>query len=326
MYLPIRNLFSILLLAVIIAASLPAVSAALPLKDNNVLYSTNFSQADDWITNSDGRYYLDNSTGRYHYLIEGGTGSYAAVMLPEKITGPFILEFDVTPDRTDDGGTFRFGIGTDKKDSQKGPLIMAEMANKKDGKLFYLKAVSKANALQMVGSSPSTGGPGTTTRYEDGRTYHIKLTYYAADNRASIVVQEAGSPAVIFTAFVQVPGKIEDMNYLFITALGDGVPGPQADGFIDNITLSIPGSQSAVNPTDTPTPEITSPPQTLAPEVLETTAEPTSVPTIAPTRTQLPSPPKATPTPTQRSGGPALLLIPALFGGAALTIRRRNHD
>jgi hypothetical protein len=316
----IRNPLLILVLFCLVALISPPVPAAPASPENNVLYSTSFDQADDWSTNSNERYFLDNKTGRYHYLIEGGTGSYAAVPLPEKVSGPFVLEFDVTPDRIDEGGTFRFGIGTDKKDSMKGPLIMAELADKKDGKLFYLKAVSKGNSLQTVGSSPSTGGPGATVRYEDGRTYHIKLTYYAADNRASIVVQESGSSAVLFTAFTMVPGKVEDMNYLFLTSLGDGVPGPQAEGYLDNISLTLPKSQSAVNPTETPTPEVTNPPPTIEPIGVETTAEPTAVETITPSRTEFPSPPKATPTP--KSGLSILFLVPSLGIAAFLASRR----
>lgn len=290
--------------------------------DKTIWYTTNFTHAEDWKTNSDDRYYLDNETGRYHYLIEGGTGSYAAVALPNPLSGPFILEFDVTPDRTDDGATFRFGIGTEKKDSQKGPLVMAELANKKDGRLFYLKTVSKGNALKMVGSSPSTGGPGATVRFEDGRTYHIRMTYYEGDGRVSIVVQESGSPAVIFTSFTTIAGKAEDLTHLFLTSLGDGVPGPQAEGFIDNITLSIPVSLSGVNPTETATPEPTEVPPTLAPDLPET-AEPTPVITPSSTQISLPSPPTTTPTPTPQSGSQALMLLFALGAGTMLVYWRR---
>lgn len=325
MHLLYHPLLLLTLLICIVAGTLSPVTAAVPpaTGEGTVLYSTDFTQAEGWVTNSNDRFYPENATGRYHYLIEGGTGSYSAYALPEKVNGPFVLEFDVTPTKTDNSATFRFGIGTADKDSQKGPLIMVELANKKDGKLFYLKTVSKENALHLVGSSPSTGDGGSTIRYEDNKTYQVKVTYYATDNRASLVVKEAGSPDILFTTSAPVSGKIEDLNYIFLTALGDGVPGPQAEGYIDNIRLTLPESQAAVNPTDTETPVVTAAP-TLDTGSLTLTPEPTPVYTVAPSHTLFPSPP--TPTPTPKSGSFPFFLIPALGGGALIALRRRKDE
>ena len=311
-----RSLLSLLLVCLIVGF-LNLVSASIDDQDDQILYMTDFSDANGWTTNSKESFYLDNETGRYHYRIEGGTGSYGAFSLPEKITGPFILEFDVTPIRTDESGTFRFGIGTDTKDSQKGPLIMAELANKKDGRLFYLKTISKENALNIVGSSPSTGSSGSTIRYVDNTTYHIRLTYYAADNRASITVQEVGVPGTIFTSFAPVSGRMEDLSYLFLTSLGDGVPGPQAEGYIDNITLTLPKNQAVVGKTAIPTeqpPTFVTVVPTLAESILNETLTPTLEPLTVKTRTHLPPPP--TPTATPKSGA----LSPLLFSGFAVAL------
>jgi len=299
-------------------------SSAASAADGSVVYSTDFSTADGWITNSKDRFYPDVGDGRYHYLLEGGTGGYAAYLLPQKVNGQFILEFDVTPTKTDDGATFRFGIGTDKKDSQRGPLLMTELANKKDGRLFYLKTVSKENSLNQIGSSQSTGSPGATVRFEDNTTYHVKMTYYAADNRASIVVQEQGSPDVIFTASAPVSGKMDDLNYLYTTAIGDGTSGPQAEGYIDNIKLTLPSSQPAVNPAETTSGQTAV--ETPAPVSTKATAlpteEPTKVFTPGPTRTPYPLPPTPAATPTQKSGFGVMTLLPALAAGAVLSLRR----
>ena len=299
-------------------------SSAAPAGDGSVVYSTDFSTADGWITNSKDRFYPDVGGGRYHYLLEGGTGGYAAYALPQKVNGQFILEFDVTPMKTEEGSSFRFGIGTDKKDSQRGPLLMAELANKKDGRLFYLKTVSKENSLNQVGSSQSAGSPGATVRFEDNTTYHVKMTYYAADNRASIVVQQQGSPDVIFTASAPVSGKMEDLTYLYTTAIGDGTSGPQAEGYIDNIKLTLSGSQAAVNPAATTSAQTTD--ETPAPVSTKATTKPTDEPTQVftpgPTRTPYPLPPTPAATPTQKSGFGAMTLLPALAAGAILAIRR----
>ncbi|MFH0966275.1 MAG: hypothetical protein V1862_01125 [Methanobacteriota archaeon] len=314
-------LFSLMLICLIAGALYP-VAASSDDKDARMLYTTEFSDATGWITNSKDRFYLENETGRYHYLIEGGTASYGAFALPEVVNGPFILEFDVTPVRTDESGTFRFGIGKVTKDSQKGPLIMAELANKKDGRLFYLKTISKENALNLVGSSPSTGSSGSTVRYSDNTTYHIRLTYYATDNRASITVQEVGVPGTIFTSLAPVSGKMEDLSHLFLTSLGDGTPGPQAEGYIDNITLTLPRTQAAMSPSATPTDEQVS--VSAVPTLVESILNETSAPTIEPLpeETEIPLPPPPTPTATPKSGGLPLLLLPALAGVAWMVTRR----
>ena len=323
MYLSPRSLFFlILILGFSVGTMLPATG--FPTNhDGTILYNTTFSDAPDWTTNSPERFFLENVTERYHYLIEGGTGSYSAVPLSVPITGPFILEFDVNPIRTDEGSSFRFGVGTDSKDSQKGPLVMAELANKKGGKLFYLKTVSKENVLNSIGSSPSSGGSGSTIRFEDNTQYHIKLTYYATDNRVSITVQEIGKPGTLFTTIAPVAGKMGDLTHLFLTSLGDGVPGPQAEGYIDNITVTLPGDQAAVNPTPEPTEsgsEINETP-TISTSVVEETITQAVPPLPVTTRTPLPLPP--TPTPTQKSGGFPLLLIVTLTGASVLISLRR---
>jgi hypothetical protein len=322
MHIPRSPLLPLLLL-ICIAGTVFSVSAA-SAGDEKVLYSTDFTNTEGWITNSNDRFYPVNETGRYHYLLEGGTGGYGSYSLPKKVNDPFILEFDVTPVKTDDGATFRFGIGTDKKDSQKGPLLMVELANKKDGRLFYLKTISKENSLNMIGSSPSAGSPGSTIRFEDNTTYHVKITYYAADSRASIVVYQPGSSSVLFTASAPISGKIEDLTTLYVTAIGDGTPGPQAEGYIDNVKLTLQNSQAAVNPTETEAEDITevAPAPTLNTSSVAQTEEPTLVFTAAPTRTPFPLPPTPPPAPTQKSGVGIFVLLSALTVGVILAFRR----
>jgi hypothetical protein len=319
---PHVSLLSLLLACLITGALYPAAAAA-DDQDARALYFTDFSDAHGWKTNSKDWFFLENETGRYHYLIEGGTGSYGVFALSEEINGPFVLEFDVTPVRTDESATFRFGIGKDTKDSQKGPLIMAELANKKDGRLFYLKTISNENVLNSVGSSSSTGSSGSTVRYADNTTYHIRITYYAADNRASITVQQMGMQGIIFTSLAPVSGRMEGLSHLFLTSLGDGVSGPQAEGYIDNIILTLPHIQAAVNPTEIQTEDPVSAPP--VPTYAESSMNKTAVPTIEPlpVKPHTPFPPPPTPSATPRSGSLPLILLPALFGVAWIIFRRK---
>lgn len=322
MHLYTPHMFLVILLFCLATAAFPCSAA--PADDGTVVYSTDFTNGDGWITNSKERFYPEVETGRYHYLLEGGTGGYSAYALPQKVNGQFILEFDVTPEKTDDDSSFRFGIGTDKKDSQRGPLLMVELANKKDGRLFYLKTVSKENSLNLVGSSPSTGSSGSTVRFEDNTTYHVKLTYYAADSRASIVVQQQGSPDVIFTASAPVSGKIEDLTHLYLTAIGDGISGPQAEGYIDNIKLTLFPTPAEDDENDAKNKVDETPVPVITPAIITPTDEPTLIFTPGPTRTPFPLPPTPTPTQTPKSGLGFLVLLPALAGGAILAMRKNR--
>ncbi len=311
----------IIILGIFAGLGISAVHPGLADLPDTILYTTDFSDTSGWETNSAERFYPDNATGRYHYLLEGGTGGYSAAQLPEEINGPFVLEFDVTPVKTDEGATFRFGIGSEDKDSQKGPLIMAELANKKGGRLFYLKTVSRENALNLVGSSPSAGSVGSTVRYEEETRYHVRLTYYEKDTRASLVVQDPESGKTLFTTIAPVSGSMGELTHLFLTSVGDGVPGPQAEGYIDNITLTVPGVQPEADIT-TPARETApiTPTPTLADGMITEKETPVLDPLPSRTRTDFPSPP--TPTPTRKSGSFPFLLIVSLAGAAFIATRK----
>ncbi len=308
----ITCIFAVLLIA-------PIVSA-----DRTDIYTTGFLNADGWETNSPASYYVDTSSDRYHYLIEGGTGSYAKYMLPEAITSPFTLEFDVTSVQTGDGATFRFGFGNERADSQRGPLVLFEMSRRAGEGLFYITSISNENLKTSIISSPGKSQyGGRKVVFEDGITYHVKMTWYPADKRVSVTVSGSGDGQMIFSHYVPVSGKLEALSCLFLSAIGDGVPGPKAEGFIDNITLTLLHDLPLGTPTPTQTPEIPEATPTLAEEVRITeTPIPEEVPEVQ--RTLLPPPPTATPTP--KSGISlvpfGLLLITALFISAG---RRRNR-
>lgn len=278
------------------------------------LYSTNFSDAALWKTNSEASFYPEVATGRYHYLIEGGTGSYSSFELKEPVTGAFSLEFDVMPISTDKKSSFRFGIGNDEMDSQKGPLILAELNNQIGENLFSLTAISKENLISKTYSMPGKENySGKTVKFDDGTTYHIKLTWYPADKRVSMTVTTPGKELPVFSHYVVVSGKIEELSHLFLTSAGEGQAGSKAEGFIDNITLtaldSVPDTSE---PTPIGTPE-SSPEPTIAESDTELNPTETLLP-VDPVRTPMPAPPKPTATPTQKAGVLPIVVIGALTG------------
>ncbi len=265
------------------------------------IYKTDFSDDSGWVTNSPGSYSLDNSSGRLSYHIEGGTGSYITYPLKQSISSAFILEFDVYPKKTDTGATFRFGLGNKESDSQSGPLVMFELARESDDAFFYVVVISNENLRTFIVSSPGKSSyGGNTANFEDGKEYHVKLTWYPVDKRIAVNVRDKSNNEIVFSHFVQVTGKLEELSHLFLTAIGDGITGPKASGYIDNIVLTIPSNIPTSEETEEPTPTEIIPIPTLVksvdPTMLDDDTEDVEVKAE---RTLLPPPPE--PTPTQKS-------------------------
>jgi hypothetical protein len=313
----IFRFFSIFIILII--AGLFSLSGAV-IADHEI-YSTTFKDASSWKTNSETSFYLDATNESYHYLIEGGSGSYSSLELKDPVTGPFSLEFDVIPKSTDEKSSFRFGIGNNEMDSQKGPLILAELNNQNGDKVFALTVISKENLISRTYSMPGKENySGKTVKFEDGIRYHIKLTWYPDDKRVSMTVTNPDDQSLIFSHYVIVSGKIEELSHLFLTSFGEGQSGSRAEGYIDNITLtaldSIPDSTGS-SVTTIPTPS-------SVPTIVESTATPepeeADLPVATPMKTPFPMPPS--PTPTQKSGLIPITVIGAVIG--IFLISRRN--
>ncbi len=312
-----RLFFSILILSLILSLE-GGVIADTPL------YTTDFSDATGWETNSPSSFYLDEGKGQYHYQITGGTGSYAYYPLSGPFTGPFTLEFDVHPVLTEEKSSFRFGLGTEGYDSQKGPVVLAELYNQNGEGAFALTAISKENLRSQTYSIPGKANySGKTVRFVDGEEYHIRLTWYPVEKRVSMTVTAPGNDTPLFSHFVMVTGKMEEFTHLFLTSIGEGQNGRKANGYIDNISLTSPSSVLA-----TPEPVITSQEPTPTPTLVTSVTsvvpgqngEPVDItPDPIPKRTPLPAPP--TPVPTEKSG--TLPLIGILGVGFVLLLFRR---
>jgi len=285
---------------IIIFSILVLLLLAVPILSDKVLYQTDFSDADGWVTNSPSSYSLDEPSNRYSYLIEKGTGSYAYYELQTPYTGPFTLEFEVHPVKTDEKSSFRFGIGKDDLDSQKGPLVLAELYNQNGENLFALTAISKENLRSQTFSMPGKGNyQGNTVKFTDGTKYHFRLTWYPVEKRVSMTVTDPEDDTLLFSHFVTVSGTMDGFTHLFLTSIGEGQSRMTAEGYIDSISLIDPASV-ITEPRDTRTGAATpSPSPTL---VIQSTPTVTEGPSgtlsdPVPLRTPLPGPPEPTRTP-----------------------------
>ena len=270
------NIRLIVTLSVIILACLTvavpafaADSASSTTTEKVVIYETNFSANPSWQTNNPTRYYWDPQKQQYHYLIQPGTGSYAYVPLDYNDES-FVLEYDVTPVRSDKDVTFRFGMGSSEMDVSRGTNILSEFSNKKYGKLFWLQVITQSNNLAEVSSAhDSYGGP--TINYVDNETYHVTIRYNKELKNADIKVSYKSNQTVVWGYYVNFAQELATLNRLMISSVGEyGNTEAVAEGYIDNVELY---STRTIVITPTPTPVPTMPVTTA------TTVPPTTVPT-----------------------------------------------
>jgi hypothetical protein len=251
-----------------------------------LIYQTAFSTDPHWITNSPRSFYWDPQKGIYHYSIEPSTGSYAYIEV-DYDNGPFTLEYDVTPQRTDELATFRLGFSTKEMQRTQGTIALTEFANGKYGRLMWIRAVTPGNKLYEVSSQAFSYGGTTgakTVNYLDNKTYHVTLQYDESRTMLTMRVVEKATGKEIWGYFLNTYESLRGMNRIFIGAVGDySEMGPVAEGYIDNVKLS---TQKIV----TTTPAFVTTVQTTAP--LKQTTRPTTKPTtMVPTQTPTPASP-----------------------------------
>jgi len=267
-----------------------------------IIYQTTFSTYPDWITNSPRSYYWDPAKGVYHYSIEPSTGSYAYIEV-DYYNGPFTLEYDVTPQRTDELATFRLGFSTKEMQRTKGTIALTEFTNSKYGKIMSLRTVTPSNKLFEVNSQAFSYGEKSgakTVNYADNRTYHVTMQYDDERMLLSMRVAEKATGKEIWGYFLDTHESLRGMNRIFIGSVGDySEMGPVAEGYIDNVRLS---TQTTV----TITPSESLPVQTTA--LVTRTTRPTTKPTtMGPAQT-----------PTQAS--PVSPVLPLAASGIAASV------
>jgi len=312
-----RSAISYLIIAVCLLALLPAVHAE-DEQSPTVIYQTTFSTDPKWITNNPSTDYWDSSLGMYHFSIEPSTGSYAYMPVSYD-EGPFKLEYDVILNRVDDSATFRFGFSGAEMDPTKGPIVVNQFTNAKFGQIMWLHLVTPGNKMVEVNSqhgdtrsSGPTAYDGPTVKYEINKTYHITTIYDAPNRLLSMKVNEKTSGKEIWSYYVNTGEDLRGMNRLYLGSKGDyGMMGRYAQGFIDNVRLTVPVAEA------TPT-------QTIPPVDTVITTRPTPIPQGT---KPVSSAPTAYPTATQSPSAPILpvaALVIAGLCGISWSLRRRE--
>jgi len=301
---PIRKIYLGILCLLFMVALVPAIHAqTVNGKEVTVLYQTTFSNDPGWVTNNPSSDYWDPTMGMYHFSIEPSTGSYAYTEITNYYKGSFILEYDVIIQRIDDSATFRLGFSGEEMDPSKGPIVLSMFTNAKYGKIMWLHVVTNGNKIIETNSQHAANEMGTnayngpTANYELNKTYHVTLDYDDDRKVVSMEVAERVTGNVVWSYYVNTWENLHGMKRIYLGSKGDyGQMNLYAQGYIDNVRLSVPVSESVV------TTETTAPVTTLV----------TQTPTKKPTTRQTTAALTPYPTDTPQSPSSAILSVGAI--------------
>jgi cell division septation protein DedD len=180
------------------------------------------------------------------------------------------------------------GLSGSEMDFNKGPNTISLFTNAKYGKIMWLHLVSPGNKQMQVNSQSAATemGPdaykGPTAKYEVNKTYHVTLSYDDDTKVLSMTVKDVQSGREIWGYFIQAGERMRGLTRIFVGAKGDyGPQGLYAQGYIDNVRLTVP---SAV-PVVTETPQYTVPVTTIPATPTKKPTPKITVPTPYPTET-----------------------------------------
>jgi hypothetical protein len=275
--------------------------------DQKTIYQTTFSSDPGWKTNTGGpsaNYYWSPDQGMYHFSIEPSSGSYSYIPV-ELDSGSFTLEYNFILNRIDEGATFRMGLSGAEMDPTKGSNVISMFTNAKYGQIMWLHIVSSSNKLVEVNSQSAaiemgpTAYKGATAKYEVNRSYHVTVTYDDTTKLMSMKVRDLQSGTDIWSYFIQCGEEMKGLNRIYIGAKGDyGQQNLFAQGYIDNVRLTVPSTGSVVSETT----GVTNPVTTVATPVTPT-KKPTSKVTVP------------TPYPTESPQSPSSGILPVVALG-----------
>jgi hypothetical protein len=241
------------------------------------LYETDFSTDPGWVTNNPSYYYWDVQREAYHFLTEGGTNGYSFIPVDYQ-RGSFTLEYDLLITSIRKDGAVRFGMTSTEMDISKGVNVFGVFSHEQYGRIMSIRVIDQNNHLHQTKSQyDSYCGDQTncaTVQFAENTTYRVVIRYNEGLTQADLKVTNKETGELLWGYYVPIGDELYFLNRLAITTKGDYTTGNSAEGYLDNILLSI-------FVTVTPTPTVTPPPTTVPPTL------PTTVPPPTPTESPL---------------------------------------
>jgi hypothetical protein len=310
----IKKYLMYLIIATCLLVLIPPIQAISDENSARVIYQTSFTSDPHWDTNNPSTNYWDPNMGMYHFSIEPSTGGYAYTVI-DYDRGSFSLDYDMILNRIDDGATFRFGMAGSEMDPSKAPNVLTMFTNNqaKYGQIMVLHLVTPGSKLIEV-SSQTSSEPGAyngpTVRYEINKTYHVAVNYDDNHKTLTMNVNEQKTGKEIWSYYINTAENLNGMKRLYLGSKGDyGRMGIYAQGYIDNIRLTVPA-------------EVTT---TTSMVTLATSA--TTIPTAKPTipQTTVALTPYPTDTPQSPSAGILAIAALGITGICGVLIRKKRN-
>jgi hypothetical protein len=282
----IKKYLMYLIIAACLLVLIPPIQAISDENSARVIYQTSFTSDPRWDTNNPSTNYWDPTMGMYHFSIEPSTGGYAYTVI-DYDRGSFSLDYDMILNRIDDGATFRFGIAGSEMDPSKAPNVLTMFTNNqaKYGQIMVLHLVTPGSKLIEVSSQTSSepgGYNGPTVRYEINKTYHVAVNYDDNHKTLTMNVNEQKTGKEIWSYYINTAENLNGMKRLYLGSKGDyGRMGIYAQGYIDNIRLTVPAEVTTTTSMVTLATSVTTIP-TAKPTIPQTTVALTPYPTDTP--------------------------------------------
>ncbi len=281
----IQKYLMYLIIAACLLVLIPPIHAISDENSARVIYQNSFTSDPRWETNNPSTNYWDPNMRMYRFSLEPSTGGYAFTPVDYE-RGSFILDYDLILTRVDDGATFRFGLAGSEMDPSKAPNVLTLFTNvqAKYGQIMWLHLVTTGSKLIEV-SSQTSGEPGAyngpTKKYELNKTYHITVNYDDDHKILSMKVDEKITGMEIWSYYVNTAENLNGMNRIYLGSKGDyGMMNVYAQGYIDNIRLTVPAAVTTTQTVATKTSVTTLP--TTKPTIQQTTVVLTHYPTDTP--------------------------------------------
>ncbi|MCJ7458365.1 MAG: hypothetical protein MUP17_05180 [candidate division Zixibacteria bacterium] len=233
-----------LIISILYVSLFLSSSVYLYADDGITLYSEDFSSAPcpSWMTNNSADYYWDSTGGRYHYKIIDATNEYAyvPVHLMDASFRSFKLTFDLLPTYTGWAGDFRLGVSDSNMSYIAPTSIVGSFYVGDGGHFIWLCGTDNLGRYFSNWSSPES--------FTDGVLYQLTLSRDNLTLYTDLLVIKKETGDTVYAATIYGYGPFLGMDRIYMGSIGDpGYPGCYAEGYIDNVVLTVKPYNGDVN-------------------------------------------------------------------------------
>lgn len=212
--------------------------------DGITIYSEDFSSDPHWITNNSANYYWDSTGGRYYYKIIDATNEYAYVSVHHFMDASFRsfkLTLDLLPTHTGWAGDFRLGVSNANMSYIAPTSIVGSFCVGDGGHHIHLCGTDNQSRFFDNMTGPQE-------LFTDNVLYQLILSCDNLTLYTDLLVIKKENGDTIYAASIYGYGPFLGMDRIYMGSIGDpGYPDCYAEGYIDNVVLTVKPYNGDVN-------------------------------------------------------------------------------